>query len=81
MQQTDVHSPQTTVREALVFSASLRINGDVDKDTIEAYVDEVMDLVELSSLRGVVVRSTTSWHNITCRYFQDSTAKVMTYES
>ena len=41
--------------EALLFSAKLRINGDIDKDTLEAYVDEVMDLVELTAIRGAIV--------------------------
>ena len=41
--------------EALLFSARLRINGDIDRETLEAYVDEVMDLVELSAIRGVIV--------------------------
>jgi hypothetical protein len=50
-----VQSPQTNVVEALLFSAKLRLNGDIDKDTTEAYVDEVMDLVELSNIRGVIV--------------------------
>ena len=38
-----------------MFSAKLRLNGDIDRDTIEAYVDEVMDLVELTSIRGAIV--------------------------
>ena len=50
-----VQSPQTNVVEALLFSAKLRINGDIDKDTLEAYVDEVMDLVELTAIRGAIV--------------------------
>ena len=41
--------------EALLFSAQLRINDDIDKETLEAYVDEVMDLVELSSIRKIIV--------------------------
>lgn len=50
-----LQSPQTNIAEALLFSAKLRINGDVDKDVLEAYVDEVMDLVELSSIQSVIV--------------------------
>ena len=38
-----------------MFSAKLRLNGDIDYETIEAYVDEVMDLVELTSIRGAIV--------------------------
>ena len=50
-----MQSPQTNIVEALLFSAKLRINGDIDRETLEAYVDEVMDLVELSAIRGVIV--------------------------
>ena len=37
-----LQSPQTNIVEALLFSAKLRINGDIDRETLEAYVDEVM---------------------------------------
>lgn len=29
-EQNDIHSPQTTVREALIYSAWLRLNTEVD---------------------------------------------------
>lgn len=54
VEQFDVHSPQTTVREALLFSARLRTMGETD-EVITAFVDEVMDLVELSPLRDGLV--------------------------
>ena len=57
-----MQSPQTNVVEALLFSAKLRINGDIDKDTLEAYVDEVMDLVELTAIRGAIVSNTLNLH-------------------
>lgn len=50
-----MQSPQTNVVEALLFSAKLRINGEIEKDTLEAYVEEVMDLVELTSIKGSIV--------------------------
>ncbi len=54
--QNDIHSPQTTVREALIFSASLRLTVDnLDKKTINAFVDEIMDIVELTPLKGALV--------------------------
>ena len=57
VEQFDVHSPQTTVREALLFSAQLRTQGET-KEVITAFVDEVMDLVELTPLRdGLVSQS------------------------
>lgn len=55
VEQNDVHSPQTTVREALVFSAQLRFAQGVPSDTVQAFVDEVMGLVELTSLQHGLV--------------------------
>ena len=55
VEQNDVHSPQTTVREALEFSAQLRFAQGVPADTIQAFVDEVMGLVELTILQRVLV--------------------------
>ena len=54
VEQFDVHSPQTTVREALLFSARLRTRGETN-EVITAFVDEVMDLVELTPLRDGLV--------------------------
>lgn len=54
VEQFDVHSPQTTVREALLFSAQLRTQGETS-EVITAFVDEVMDLVELTPLRDGLV--------------------------
>ncbi|KAJ8550813.1 hypothetical protein K7X08_000183 [Anisodus acutangulus] len=47
-EQTDIHSPQVTVREALIFSAFLRLPKEI-------FVDEVMDLVELNNLKNGIV--------------------------
>ena len=55
VEQNDVHSPQTTVCEALEFSAQLRFAQGVPADTIQAFVDEVMGLVELTVLQNVLV--------------------------
>ena len=55
VEQNDVHSPQTTVREALEFSAQLRFAQGVPADTIQAFVNEVMGLVELTVLQSVLV--------------------------
>ena len=41
VEQNDIHSPQTTVREALVYSASLRLGPEVSRDRSEDFVDEV----------------------------------------
>ncbi|KAJ7956612.1 Pleiotropic drug resistance ABC transporter [Quillaja saponaria] len=54
-EQTDVHSPCLTVFESLLFSAWLRLSPDVDLETQRAFVEEVMELVELTPLRGGLV--------------------------
>ncbi|XP_024394096.1 ABC transporter G family member 29 isoform X2 [Physcomitrium patens] len=54
-EQNDIHSPQTTVREALIYSAWLRLNTEVDDASKMAFVDEVLDLVELTPLENALV--------------------------
>ncbi|CAK0784035.1 hypothetical protein CVIRNUC_007238 [Coccomyxa viridis] len=54
VEQFDIHSPGATVHEALLFSAQLRLIG-VSKPDARKFVDEVMDLMELSSLKGSLV--------------------------
>ncbi|KAK9902782.1 hypothetical protein WJX75_005811 [Coccomyxa subellipsoidea] len=54
VEQFDIHSPATTVREALAFSAELRL-ADVQSAQLHSFVDEVMELMELTSLRHALV--------------------------
>ncbi|XP_039124352.1 ABC transporter G family member 39-like [Dioscorea cayenensis subsp. rotundata] len=54
-EQNDIHSPFVTVYESLVYSAWLRLPSDVDKKTRMMFVDEVMELVELTPLRNALV--------------------------
>ncbi|ESW26923.1 hypothetical protein PHAVU_003G159400 [Phaseolus vulgaris] len=54
-EQTDVHSPCLTVWESLLFSAWLRLSSDVDLNTQKAFVEEIMELVELTPLSGALV--------------------------
>ncbi|CAE5962645.1 unnamed protein product [Arabidopsis arenosa] len=54
-EQTDIHSPQVTVRESLIFSAFLRLPKEVGKEEKMMFVDQVMELVELDSLRDSIV--------------------------
>ncbi|CAI5957397.1 unnamed protein product [Closterium sp. NIES-65] len=44
-----------TVHESLLFSAWLRLPADVDVEVREEFVEEVMELVELDSLRDAMV--------------------------
>lgn len=46
--QMDVHDPHQTVREALVFSALLRQPHDVPEEDKLAYVDTVIDMLDVS---------------------------------
>ncbi|KAH7427104.1 hypothetical protein KP509_10G030800 [Ceratopteris richardii] len=54
-EQTDIHSPQVTVRESLIFSAWLRLPNEVHAGRKVQFVDEVMELVELDNLSGALV--------------------------
>ncbi|KAH7847927.1 hypothetical protein Vadar_031716 [Vaccinium darrowii] len=54
-EQTDIHSPHVTVYESLQYSAWLRLSLEVDSATKTTFVDEVMELVELTPLKGALV--------------------------
>jgi ABC-type multidrug transport system ATPase subunit len=57
VEQFDVQTPELTVRECIMFSAKLRLDPTAvhSDQEIGAFVDQVMDAVELTSLGGVVV--------------------------
>ncbi|KAG5551930.1 hypothetical protein RHGRI_010140 [Rhododendron griersonianum] len=54
-EQTDIHSPHVTVYESLQYSAWLRLPAEVDSAAKKMFVDEVMELVELTPLKGALV--------------------------
>ncbi|CAN4097540.1 unnamed protein product [Withania somnifera] len=54
-EQSDIHSPHVTVYESLQYSAWLRLPPEVDTATRRMFLEEVMELVELTSLRESVV--------------------------
>ncbi|MCO5560583.1 hypothetical protein L7F22_014198 [Adiantum nelumboides] len=54
-EQNDVHSPNVTVHESLIYSAWLRLSHDIDKQTRMMFVEEVMELVELSAIKDALV--------------------------
>ncbi|KAA8540447.1 hypothetical protein F0562_024634 [Nyssa sinensis] len=54
-EQTDIHSPHVTVYESLLFSACLRLPPEVNPETRKLFIEEVMELVELTSLREALV--------------------------
>lgn len=54
-EQNDIHSPYVTVYESLVYSAWLRLPSEIDSEARNLFVEQVMELVELTSLRGALV--------------------------
>nr|BAJ99663.1 predicted protein [Hordeum vulgare subsp. vulgare] len=54
-EQNDIHSPNVTVYESLVYSAWLRLPSDVESETRKMFIEQVMELVELNSLRDALV--------------------------
>ncbi|KAL0429862.1 UNVERIFIED_CONTAM: ABC transporter G family member 36 [Sesamum radiatum] len=54
-EQNDIHSPQVTIRESLIYSAFLRLPKEVSDEQKMAFADEVMDLVELDNLKDAIV--------------------------
>ncbi|CAB4272708.1 unnamed protein product [Prunus armeniaca] len=54
-EQNDIHSPHVTVHESLIYSAWLRLPPEVKSETRKMFIEEVMELVELTSLRQALV--------------------------
>ncbi|KAF6142774.1 hypothetical protein GIB67_023256 [Kingdonia uniflora] len=54
-EQNDIHSPQVTIRESLIYSAFLRLPKEVSKEEKMIFVDEVIELVELDNLKDALV--------------------------
>ncbi|KAF6262511.1 ATP-binding cassette transporter [Scenedesmus sp. NREL 46B-D3] len=61
VEQTDIHTPRTTVREALVVSATLRLYEGRERHLLEAFVDDVLELVELAPNRNTLVGMPGEW--------------------
>ncbi|XP_042513197.1 ABC transporter G family member 31-like isoform X2 [Macadamia integrifolia] len=55
VEQSDIHSPQVTVEESLLFSSSLRLSMEISKESKREFVEQVMALVELDTLRHALV--------------------------
>ncbi|KAJ0079524.1 hypothetical protein Patl1_23908 [Pistacia atlantica] len=54
-EQTDIHSPQITVGESLMFSAWLRLSPKIDSKTKIAFVNEVLEIIELDEIKDSLV--------------------------
>ncbi|GJT18597.1 putative reverse transcriptase domain-containing protein [Tanacetum coccineum] len=54
-EQTNIHSPNVTVYESLLYSAWLRLSSDVNTKKRKMFVHELMELMELYSIRDALV--------------------------
>ncbi|CAA6653938.1 unnamed protein product [Spirodela intermedia] len=54
-EQTDIHSPQITVEESLMYSAWLRLPPEIDPKTRAAFVNEVLETIELDKIKDALV--------------------------
>jgi ABC-type multidrug transport system ATPase subunit/ABC-type multidrug transport system permease subunit len=54
-EQSDLHMPLATVRESLLFSASLRLPRTVSEQQRKEFVDELLDILELNHLADRIV--------------------------
>ena len=55
-EQMDLHDGTATIREALEFSAILRQDHSISKADKIAYVDKIIDLLELTDMQDALVR-------------------------
>ncbi|KAG6431202.1 hypothetical protein SASPL_109279 [Salvia splendens] len=54
-EQTDIHSPHLTIYQSLLYSAWLRLPPEVQSATRKMFIEEVMELVEVTEIRGGIV--------------------------
>ncbi|KAI4344716.1 hypothetical protein L6164_011910 [Bauhinia variegata] len=54
-EQNDIHSPNITVEESLVFSAWLRLPPQIDSKTRAEFVNQVLETVELDGIKDSLV--------------------------
>lgn len=58
-EQMDVHESTSTVREALLFSALLRQPSTTPREEKVAYVDHIIELLELHGIRDALIGGKT----------------------
>lgn len=63
-EQLDVHEPTATVREALIFSAVLRQPSSVPYDEKIAYVNHIIELLELGDIQDALIGGETTCSTI-----------------
>ena len=57
VEQMDLHDKTATIREAIEFSAILRQERNIPRQEKLAYVDEIIDLLELGEIQDVLIMS------------------------
>lgn len=60
MEQTDIHSPHSTVHEAIMFSAYLRQGSSISNEVLVRFVDEVMNALELETIQDKEIGTQSS---------------------
>ncbi|GAB9466632.1 Atp-binding protein [Globisporangium polare] len=59
-EQMDIHSDASTIREALTFSAFMRLPGDMSRARKLASVSECLDLLDLNPIADKVIRGSST---------------------
>ncbi|XP_010042280.2 pleiotropic drug resistance protein 3 isoform X3 [Eucalyptus grandis] len=54
-EQTDIHSPQITVEESVIFSAWLRLDPQINSERKMEFVNEVLETIELDGIKDSLV--------------------------
>ncbi|XVF05898.1 hypothetical protein REPUB_Repub06bG0001600 [Reevesia pubescens] len=54
-EQSDIHSPQITVEESVVFSTWLCLAPQIDSKTKAEFVNQVLQTIELDGIKGALV--------------------------
>ncbi|WOL10237.1 pleiotropic drug resistance protein 3-like isoform X1 [Canna indica] len=54
-EQSDIHSPNITVRESIIFSAWLRLPPEISSSTKSKFVNEVLQIIELDNIKDNLV--------------------------
>ena len=55
VEQQDSHSAGTTIREALLFSARLRLEESIGMPQVHQIVDDTLEMVDLRALKDGIV--------------------------
>ena len=55
VEQQDIHSAGTTIREALLFSARLRLEESIGMPQVHQIVDDTLEMVDLAALKDSIV--------------------------